>query len=192
MLGNRHPYRDQRERGVVKTLAFVIGLCIIAVGAVGILAPSGLVWIAHHADAPVDLYVIAAIRVAFGVLLLSVAPASRAPRTLRAVAVIPLVAAIATPFVGVERARATIEWWTQQGPGSYVSRAFLYWPSEASSRMPAPLGAAWRRMEAAPRAHPAVRTGAAANPRCAALSTATVSLKRGSCSSESGALLPSC
>ncbi len=68
--------------------------------AVGILAPSGLVWIAHHADAPVDLYVIVAIRVAFSVLLLSVAPASRAPRTLRAVAVIPLVAAIAMPFVG--------------------------------------------------------------------------------------------
>jgi len=105
------------ERGVVKTLAFVIGLRITGVGAVGILAPSGLVWIAHRADAPVYLYVVAAIRLASGVLLLSAAPASRAPMTLRAVAVIPLVAAIETPFVGVERARATIEWWTQQGSG---------------------------------------------------------------------------
>jgi hypothetical protein len=94
----------------VKTLAFVIGLCIFAVGAVGILAPSAFVWIAHHADAPVNLYVITAIRVAFGVLLLLVASASRAPKTLRAVALIPFLAAIAMPIVGTERARATIEW----------------------------------------------------------------------------------
>ena len=104
----------------MKILAFVIGLCIIAVGAVDILTPSGLVWIAHRAAAPADLYAIAAIRVAFGALLLSVASTSRAPRTLRAVAVIPLAAAVATPFVGVDRARATIEWWTQQG--SFVLR----------------------------------------------------------------------
>jgi len=32
------------------------------------------------------------------------------------VGVIPLVAAIATPFVG-ERAPAIIEWWSQQGSG---------------------------------------------------------------------------
>jgi hypothetical protein len=102
---------------VVKTVAFVIGLGIAAVGAGGILAPSAFIWIAHRADAPVNLYVITAIRVAFGVLLFSVASTSRAPRTLRGVAVIPLLAALAMPIVGAERARATIEWWTQQGFG---------------------------------------------------------------------------
>jgi hypothetical protein len=102
--------------GIVKTLAFAIGLLIIGVGTVGILAPSGLVWIANHSVAPVELYVIAAIRVAFAVLI-SVAPASRAPKTLRVVAVIPFVAAIATPFVGVERAPAIIESWSQHGSG---------------------------------------------------------------------------
>jgi hypothetical protein len=68
---------------------------------------------------PVVWYAIAAVRVAFGVLLLSVAKTSRAPRTLRVVAFIPLVDALATPFVGVEHARATIEWWSLQG-SSYV------------------------------------------------------------------------
>jgi hypothetical protein len=101
----------------VKTVAFVIGLCIVAVGAVGILAPSAFIWIAHHADAPVDLYIISAFRFAFGVLLFAVASTSRAPRTLRVVALAPILAAIAMPFVGVERARATIEWWTLQGSG---------------------------------------------------------------------------
>jgi hypothetical protein len=101
----------------VKTLAFVIGLYILAVGAIGIFTPSGLVWIAQRFATPVDWYAIAAVRVAFGVLLISVAKASRAPRTLRVVGFIPLVAALATPFVGVERARAIIEWWSLQGSG---------------------------------------------------------------------------
>jgi hypothetical protein len=42
---------------------------------------------------------------------------SRAPKTLRVVAFIPLVAGIATPFVGIERAQTVIEWWTHQGSG---------------------------------------------------------------------------
>ena len=115
----RFLFDRQRERDIVKTLAFVIGLCIIAVGAIGIIAPSGLIWFAQRFATPVVWYwyAIAAIRVAFGVLLISVAKASRVPRTLRVVAFIPLVAALATPFVGVERARATIEWWSLQGSG---------------------------------------------------------------------------
>jgi hypothetical protein len=108
----------------VKTLAFVIGLFILVFGAVGILAPSCLVWVARHAEARVELYGVAALRVAFGVLLLFVASASRAPRTLRVVAVIPSAAGIAMPFVGVERARATIEWWTLQGSGVVRLTAF--------------------------------------------------------------------
>jgi hypothetical protein len=40
----------------VKTLAFVMSLVIIAVGAVGILTPPALVWIAQHSLAPVKLY----------------------------------------------------------------------------------------------------------------------------------------
>ncbi|MDR3675021.1 MAG: hypothetical protein P4N24_05995, partial [Acidobacteriota bacterium] len=88
----------------MKTVAFVIGLCIFAVGAVGILAPSAFIRIAHLADGPVDLYVITAFRFAFGVLLFVVASTSRAPRTLRVVALGPILAAIAMPFVGAERA----------------------------------------------------------------------------------------
>jgi len=101
----------------MKTLAFVMSLVIIAVGAVGILAPRALVWIAQHSLAPVELYSVAAVRVGFGLLLVSVASASRAPKTLRVVAFIPLVAGIATPFVGIERAQTVIEWWTHQRSG---------------------------------------------------------------------------
>jgi hypothetical protein len=104
----------------VKTLAFVFGLCIIGVGAVGILAPSGLVWIAHHFVTSGAFYAVAAVRVAFGLVLISVASASRAPKALRVLGYIVLISGIATALmglVGMERARAIIEWWLQQGSG---------------------------------------------------------------------------
>src|SRR5262249_16124130 len=78
---------------------------------------SVLVWIAQRFTTPVDWYALAAVRVAVGGLLISVAKASRAPTALRVVAFIPLAAALATPCVGVERARATLAWWALQGSG---------------------------------------------------------------------------
>jgi hypothetical protein len=79
-----------------------------------------LVWTAQRFGTPTEWYAIGALRVAVGVLLLWVAPTSRAPRTLRVVALIPLLAglgALATPFVGVERARAALQWWSGLGSG---------------------------------------------------------------------------
>ncbi len=110
----------RRERDIVKTLAFAIGLCIVAVGAIGFATPSALVWIAQHFGTLVDWYAIGAVRVGLGVLLLSVAKTSRAPRMLRVVAFVPLLAGLGTlavPFLGVERARATLDWWSHLGSG---------------------------------------------------------------------------
>jgi hypothetical protein len=101
----------------VKTLAFVIGLYILAVGVIGMIAPSSLIWIAQRFTTPMDWYALAAVRIAVGLLLLSVAKASRTPRTLRVVAFVPLIAALAIPVLGVEHARATVEWWMAQGSG---------------------------------------------------------------------------
>lgn len=109
--------RSPRDGDAVKTLALVIALCILVVAIVGILAPSSIVWLAQRALAPAALYAVAGIRLALAIVLISAAPASRAPRTLRALAGILLVAAIATQIVGVERAPAIIEWWTQLGLG---------------------------------------------------------------------------
>ena len=108
----------------MKTVAFVIGLCIAGVGAVGVAEPAVLVWIAQHASTPGAFYAVAAIRIAFGAVLISVAPESRAPRGLRLLGWIIVIAGIATALtglVGMERARAIIEWWLQQG--SSVLRA---------------------------------------------------------------------
>ncbi|MDQ3584071.1 MAG: hypothetical protein M3495_21855 [Pseudomonadota bacterium] len=104
----------------MKTLAFVFGLCISAVGAVGILAPSGLVWLAQHFVTPGAFYVVATVRITFGLILISVAPDSRAPKALRVLGYLILIAGITTALTGlvaIERARAIIEWWLQQGSG---------------------------------------------------------------------------
>jgi hypothetical protein len=107
-----------RTAGVVKTLAFLFGLGIAAVGAVGILMPTVLVWIANHFVTSGEFYVLAAVRVAFGLILISVAAASRTPNALRVLGYVILIAGITTALmglVGMERARSMIEWWLQQG-----------------------------------------------------------------------------
>jgi hypothetical protein len=104
----------------VSDLAFVVGLCIAAIGTVGSLVPSSLDWIARHSMTSGAFYAAAAIRVVFGLLLLSVASASRAPRALRALGWAILLAGIATAltgFVGIERAQLIIESWMQRGSG---------------------------------------------------------------------------
>jgi hypothetical protein len=109
---------DRAKGDIVKTLAFVIGLLILAFGAVGIIAPSGLVWIAQHSVTSGVFYVVATVRVAFGLVLISVAPVSRSPKALRVLGYIILITGITTAMMGlvaIERAHAIIEWWLQQG-----------------------------------------------------------------------------
>jgi hypothetical protein len=114
------PSVGQREGDVVKTLAFVFGLCISAVGAVGILAPSSLVWVAQRFVTPGAFYVIATVRIAFGLILISVASASRAPKALRVLGYAIVILGITTALMGlmaIGRARGAIESWLQQGSG---------------------------------------------------------------------------
>jgi hypothetical protein len=103
---------------IVKTLAFVFGLCVATVGVVGMFAPSSLVWIAQHSVTSGAFYLLAAVRVAAGVVLISAAPTSRAPKALRMVGYVIVVAGLATALtglVGMERARTIIGWWLDQG-----------------------------------------------------------------------------
>ena len=107
----------------MKTLAFVFGLCISAVGAIGIFAPSGLVWLAQHFVTSGAFYVIAAVRIAFGLILISVASASRAPKALRVIGYVILILGITTALTGlvaIGQARGAIEWWLRQGSGVFL------------------------------------------------------------------------
>jgi len=102
----------------VITLAFAFGLCIAAVGAAGLVVPALLVWIARHFVTSGAFYVLAVVRIAFGLVLIRVAPASRAPRALRVLGYVILVLGVATVVAGavdVEQARAAIDAWLQLG-----------------------------------------------------------------------------
>jgi hypothetical protein len=100
----------------VKSLAILVGLLIVALGLVGIVAPGVLVTLGLHAVTPVGLYVVAALRVVIGLVLLGASSASRMPRTLRVCGIVALAAGLTTPFLGVERARVIMNWWLAGAP----------------------------------------------------------------------------
>jgi hypothetical protein len=107
---------------MLKTLAFAVGLCILTVGAIGILAPPVMLGFARHflTTGASGFSAITVIRVAFGIVLILVAPASRAPRGLRvlgyAIVILGIVTGLAS-LVAMDRARGSIEWWLRQGQG---------------------------------------------------------------------------
>ena len=105
------------KESTMKNLAFIFGLCILAVGLMGVIAPASLVWLAQRFASPAPFYVLAAVRLAFGLVLISVAPKSRVPRALRAVGYIVVFLGVITMIAGfaaVEPARAAIDSWTHQ------------------------------------------------------------------------------
>ena len=100
----------------MKQLALALSLFVVILGAIGIIRPEALLGVARHFQSPAGLYVAAAIRIVLGVALLFAASTSRAPGVIRVLGIVVLVAGFITPFVGPERARAIIDWWSSQGP----------------------------------------------------------------------------
>lgn len=99
----------------MKLVVLLIGLLMTAIGILGVAAPSIPLQIAHSVLTPNVLYLVAAGRVCIGLLLLCVASGSRAPTALRALGVLIVVAGLITPFYGVERSLATLDWLSSQG-----------------------------------------------------------------------------
>jgi len=107
---------------VIKLLAMALGLVVAALGVLGVAAPSVLLEFGRSLQTSNALYIVAAVRVMFGVILLWVAPASRTPKILRVLGLFIIIAGVLTPFFGVERSRAMFDWWSTQGP--YFTRAW--------------------------------------------------------------------
>jgi len=99
----------------MRWIAVACGVLMTAIGIVGIADPSLLLDATRFTLTSIGLYIAAAFRVVFGLVLIRVAFTSRMPRTLRTLGAIIFVAGIITPFVGVERARRIVAWWVSQG-----------------------------------------------------------------------------
>jgi hypothetical protein len=94
----------------------IIGVVIAGIGVIGVVAPSLLLDLGRSLLSANGLYAIAAVRVAFGLLLLFVARFSRMPRTLRVVGVVIIINGLVTPLFGIERSEALLNWFSTQGP----------------------------------------------------------------------------
>ena len=98
----------------MKTVAILAGALIAAIGIVGVAMPPVLLDLARSLQTSAALYVVVAVRVAFGALLIFVAPVSRMPRTLRVIGTVIIVAALLALVFGVERAAVLLDWWSSQ------------------------------------------------------------------------------
>ena len=95
---------------VLKLIATLMSLAIAALGVLGLVAPNVLLDFGRSLTAPPALYGVAAVRVVFGALLISVAASSRAPRALRVIGIFIVVAGLLTPFFGAEQFGGFVTW----------------------------------------------------------------------------------
>ena len=100
----------------MRLLALVTGVIVLLVGAIGVAAPDVFLSVGRSVITPGGLYAIAALRIALGLVFLLAASASRAPRTLRVLGVLVIIAGLTTPWFGVARSLAVLDWWASVGP----------------------------------------------------------------------------
>jgi hypothetical protein len=110
------PKASERRRRKMKLLAMAACFAIATIGAVGLIAPSFLLDFGRTLQGPSVLYLVAAIRVIFGVALLWVAPASRMPQTVRVIGILIIVVGVLGPFHSGEGSSAMLDLWEAQGP----------------------------------------------------------------------------
>ena len=91
-------------------LAVVVAGIIISIGAAAAVAPGIVIAASQSMVSLAGIYFAAAIRCGIGVALLLISRGSRAPTILRIMGAALLVAGLTMPFLGVDNARARVEW----------------------------------------------------------------------------------
>jgi hypothetical protein len=100
----------------MRWLGLVIGVLVILTSAISFAVPDLRLSLERSVTTPAGFYAIAALRIAIGLVFVLAAPASRAPRTLRGLGLIVIIAGVTTPWFGVARARAVLDWLASAGP----------------------------------------------------------------------------
>ena len=100
----------------MKIAALLLALFTVVVGIVGLVSPDSVTTVRRlYFATPVGLYAAAAVRVAMGLVVILCAPASRAPKTLRALGAVMCMQALSATLLGPDHARAILEWEATQG-----------------------------------------------------------------------------
>ena len=100
----------------MRLIGLAIGVVIILGSLISFAAPDLRLSLERSVMTPAGFYAIAALRIAIGLVFVLAAPASRAPRTLRVLGLIVIIAGLSTPWFGVARARAVVNWLASAEP----------------------------------------------------------------------------
>ena len=84
---------------------------VIVLGVLGIARPAWLLDVVTRVQNQIGLYAIAALRLIVGAACWLAAEASRAPLYLQVLGVVAILSGLITPFFGVDRFRAILDWW---------------------------------------------------------------------------------
>jgi hypothetical protein len=99
----------------MRILGQVIGVLVILGCAIALAAPRAILAFERSAITPGALLVIAALRIVLGLFFVFAARVSRAPRIVRGLGVLVILAGLATPWFGVARTQTLIDWWLAGG-----------------------------------------------------------------------------
>jgi NAD/NADP transhydrogenase beta subunit len=100
----------------MRLFGLFIGALVILGSAISFAAPDLRLSLERSVITPAGLTAIAVVRIAIGLVFVLAAPTSRAPRTLRVLGLIVIIAGVMTPWFGVARARAVLNWLASAGP----------------------------------------------------------------------------
>jgi hypothetical protein len=130
----------------MRIAALLLALFIVVTSLVGIVATDSAMTVRRmYYATPGRFYAAGAVRIMMGLVLIVTASRARWPRTLRALGAVMCLQAITANILGIERARAIMEWEVMQGnailragavvalaSGLFVAYAFSGRPSWAS------------------------------------------------------------
>ena len=113
----------------------VISILAVGIGVVGLISPARQVAFVSRWESSAGLWTSAGLRLVFGIALWFVAPASRTPVVLQALAVLSVAVALLLPFLGLARFQAILAWWCRQSPAvirawsvaAVVFGSFILW-----------------------------------------------------------------
>ena len=92
----------------------LFGIFFTILGIFGLIFPSSVIAFVSRWQNQAGLYLAAIFRIMLGISSLFTASTSRAPHYLRILGVVAIVAGVATPFLGLHRFNAVIDWWSRQ------------------------------------------------------------------------------
>ena len=101
---------DEARMRLVRSLALIVAGVVVVLGVAGAVIPETVIATGRYLVSPSGLYAAAAFRVGVGLVMILAARESRAPGILRAIGAVVVITGVATPFFGVETARARLDW----------------------------------------------------------------------------------